>query len=78
MGVEFTDPLKACCCANQMKVDNMTIGNNSDPSFDDYLQSNISWIIRIQAHWRAKVQRMRYQKQRDHRRAKATHFRIQD
>ena len=60
MVVEFTDPLKACCCANQMKADHMTIGNNSDPSFDDYLQSNISWIIRIQAHWRAKVQRMRY------------------
>ena len=61
MGQEFTDPLKACCCANQMKVgDAMTIGNNSDYGFDDYLKSNISWIIRIQSHWRAKVQRMRY------------------
>ena len=66
MGAEITDPLKACCCANTMRIsDNMTSGSNPSYGFDDYLQSNMDWIIRIQACWRGKVYRMRYYKARD-------------
>ena len=29
MGAEITDPLKACCCANTMKInDHITTGNS--------------------------------------------------
>ena len=65
MGAELTDPFKACCCANQMKIDNaVTMGNNTNYHFEDYLHANRDWIVRIQAAWRGKVQRMRYQKRR--------------
>ena len=79
MGAEITDPFKACCCATSMKIgDQATIGSNHSYGFDDYLQSNMDWIIRIQAVWKAKVYRMRYAKQRDERRKKSTHFLVQD
>ena len=62
-----------------MKIDNSaTIGNNTNYQFDDYLHSNLAWIIKIQANWRGKVQRMRYYKRRDERRKKSTHFLTQD
>ena len=75
MGQELTDPFKNWCCATQMKLgDQHTIGSNPDYGFDDVLHQNMSWIIRIQAAWRGKVQRMRYYKRRDERRKKSTHF----
>ena len=49
MGAEFTDPMKAWCCANADigKESSATIGANTSNQFDDYLQSNIDWIIKI-------------------------------
>jgi len=71
MGAELTDPFKQCCCAQSMKIENsMTMGNNTSYQFDDYLQSNIAWIVKIQAHWKAKIARMRYLKQREELRKK--------
>ena len=79
MGAELTDPLKNCCCANQMKYEaSSTIGSNTGNGFEDYLNSNLSWITKIQAVWRGKVARMRYYKKRDERRKKSTHFLAQD
>ena len=57
-----------------------TSGTGTGPSyqFDDYLGSNVDWIIRIQAYWKGAVARMRYYKRRDERRKKSTHFLTQD
>lgn len=75
MGAELTDPLKNCCCANQMKYEAAaTMGSNTGYGFEDYLTSNMSWIVKIQACWKGKVARMRYVKKRDERRKKSTHF----
>ena len=78
MGAEFTDPLKNCCCAKPSFTEAPTIGSNTSYQFDEYMQSNSLWIIRIQAVWRGKVARMRYYKRRDERRKKSTHFLTQD
>mmetsp|Transcript_11836 Transcript_11836/g.15043 ORF Transcript_11836/g.15043 Transcript_11836/m.15043 type:complete len:266 (-) Transcript_11836:668-1465(-) len=79
MGAEITDPLKACCCATQQKIgDAATIGSNTMYTTDDYLHSNLDWIIRIQAFLKGKFYRMRYLKHRDERRKKSTHFLTQD
>ena len=79
MGAEITDPMRACCCAAQQKIgDAATIGSNTMYTTDDYMSSNIEWIIRIQAFLKGKFYRMRYLKRRDERRKKSTHFLIQD
>ena len=66
MGAEITDPLKACCCATPLKPElGTSSGTTPSYGFDDYLTSNMDWIIKIQANWRGKVQRMRYYKKRE-------------
>ena len=79
MGQEFTDPFKGWCCAQQMKIDNkLTVGSITSYEFDNVLHQNMDWIVKIQAHWRGKVRRMRYQKIRDEHRKKSTTFLIGD
>ena len=80
MGAEFTDPINAWCCsaADIKKENTATIGGNTSYQFDDYMQSNIDWVVKIQANWRGKVQRMRYHRKREEDRKKSAHFLISD
>ena len=77
MGAELTDPLKSCCCANTMKL-TLESGGNTDYTFEDRFNSNIDFIVRIQARMRAKLYSIRYKKRRDDRRKKSSHFKAQD
>ena len=77
MGAEFTDPLKAWCCAAELKIDRqLTQGNNTIYQFEDSFHNNMDWIIKIQAAMRGKINRMRYYKKRDEFRKKQTHFKV--
>ena len=81
MGQEVTDPFRQCCCASAYKIDNANTlhsGNNTYYNFEDQFYANIDWIIKIQAHWRGKIMRMKYQKRREEGRKKSAHFLIQD
>ena len=80
MGAEITDPMRNCCmCAQKQNFgDAATIGSNTMYTTDDYMHSNIDWIIRIQAFLKGKFYRMRYLKRREERRKKSTHFLVQD
>ena len=79
MGAEISDPVRAWCCASQSKIgDAATIGSNTMYSTEDFLHSNVEWIVRIQAFLKGRFYRMRYLKRRDERRKKSTHFLVMD
>ena len=78
MGQEL-DPFRACCCANVAKIDNVQSGgSNTTYEYGEYGGVNSNWIIKIQATWRSKLQRMKYLKTREESRKNSKQFLIGD
>ena len=81
MGNELTDPFRQCCCAKPITNTPEIHDRGVNPINEDggpNGQWNINFIKLIQAHWKGKLQRMRYMRQRDAHRRKNTHFLTQD
>ena len=78
MGQEL-DPFKACCCPTVNAFNNKVDGGaNTTYEYGEYGGVNSDWIIKIQANWRSKLQRIKYQQIRDQSRKNSKQFLIGD
>ena len=76
MGQEF-EPFMKCCCAKPIDTHTgVHGGTNPVMEYGEYGGVNSNWIIKIQAVWRSKLQRMRYMKIREQSRKTGSQFTI--
>ena len=66
-----------CCCTKPINYnDGVSGGTNTIVDYQEYGGVNSNWIIKIQAVWRSKLQRMRYMKIREQSRRTGSQFTV--